>query len=262
MTGTPHQDQAGPAPLEGAETGWFVYGIVAADAAFPDDLTGLDGEPVRTLRCGRVAAVVTLVTLERPPGRGADLLAYNSVLDALAQDGGQVVPVQFGSVLTDEQDVVEGLLAPDEDYFAGLLRELDGRRQFVFQADFDEDVVLREIVASDPEIAELRALTKDLPEEAAYGQRVRLGELVAAAVDARRDEDAGRLLDDVLPVTDAHVLRPVSGLQRVVDAAFLVPDTRRDEFENRLETLAREQHGRLRLRLMGPTAPYDFVGGA
>lgn len=244
------------------ETGWFVYGIVAVDTAFPDDLTGLDGEPVRRFACGRVAAVVTRVALERPPGRGADLLAYNSVLDALAQDGGQVVPVQFGSVLPDETSVVDGLLAPDERYFAELLAELEGRRQFVFQADFDEDVVLREIVESDPEIAELRALTKDLPEDAAYGQRVRLGELVAAAVEARRGEDAGRLLDDVLPVTDAHVLRPVSGLQRVVDAAFLVPDTRRGEFENRLEALAEEQHGRMRLRLMGPTAPYDFVGGA
>lgn len=243
------------------ETGWFVYGIVAADAAFPHDLTGLDGEPVHTFACGRVAAVVTRVALERPPGRGADLLAYNSVLDALAQ-AGQVIPVRFGSVLVDEADVVDGLLRPDEEHFAELLLELEGRRQFVFQADFDEEVVLREIVAGDPEIAELRALTKDLPEDAAYGERVRLGELVAAAVEARRGEDADRLLDDVLPVTDAHVLRPVSGLKRVVDAAFLVADERRDEFENRLEVLAEETHGRMRLRLMGPTAPYDFVGSA
>jgi hypothetical protein len=243
-----------------ADTGWFVYGIVAADAAFPEDLTGLDGEPVRTLAHGRVAAVITRVALERPPGRGADLLAYNSVLDALAQGGGQVVPVRFGSVLADDADVVEGLLAPDEGYFADLLLELEGRRQYVFQADFDEEVVLREIVADDPEIAELRAMTRDLPEEASYGQRVRLGELVAAAVEARRGEDADRLLDDVLPVTDAHVLRPVSGLQRVVDAAFLVADERRGDFENRLEVLAEELHGRMQLRLMGPTAPYDFVG--
>lgn len=259
MTAAP--DQVPSDPRGGPESGWFVYGIVAADAAFPDDLTGLDGEPVRTLACGRVAAVVTRVALERPPGRGADLLAYNSVLDALAQ-GSPVVPVRFGSVLVDESDVLEGLLAPDEDHFAELLAELEGRHQFVFQADFDEEVVLREIVASDPEIAELRALTKDLPEEASYGQRVRLGELVAAAVEARRGEDADRLLDDVLPVTDAHVLRPVSGLHRVVDAAFLVADDRRGEFENRLEVLAEETHGRMRLRLMGPTAPYDFVGGA
>jgi hypothetical protein len=47
----------------------------------------------------------------------------------------------------------------------------------------------------------------------------------------------------------------------VVDAALLVDSDRREDFEARLETLAEEVHGRLRLRLMGPTAPYDFTGG-
>ena len=243
------------------EVGWFVYGVVGADSPVPTDLTGLDDEPVTTLSSGRVAAVVTKVAVERPPGRSVELLAYNSVLDALAHGPGPVVPVRFGSILPDEEAVVEEFLAPDEGYFAELLEGLQGREQFMFQALYDEQQVLADIVATEPEIAELRALTKDLPPEAAYGERVRLGELVSAAVDVRRAVDSSWLLDEVLPLTEGYSLRPVSGLERVVDAALLVATDRRADFEERLEALAEEVHDRMRLRLMGPTAPYDFAGG-
>jgi hypothetical protein len=253
-----HQDGAGRGDVE---TGWFVYGIIDSAAPAPSGLTGLDEGPVRTFACGRVAAVATQIAVERPPGRGVDLLAYHAVLDALAQGDQPVLPVRFGAVMPDETDIVEGFLAPDELYFAELLESLKGRSQLMFQAVYDEQRILSEIVAANPEIAELRALTKDLPEDAAYGERVRLGELVARAVEQQREHDAGLLLDEVLPLTDAHVLRPVSGVERVVDAAVLVNDERRADFESRLEELAEEHHERMRLRLMGPTAPYDFAGG-
>ena len=58
------------------------------------------------------------------------------------------------------------------------------------------------------------------------------------------------------------MVRPVSGLERVLDVAVLVDAAQREELENRLEVLAEEVHGRIRLRLLGPTAPYDFAGEA
>lgn len=260
MTSTADMASEQTTQLAGPGEGWFVYGVVGAEADLPSGLSGLDGKPVTTLTSGPVAAVVTAATFERPPGRGADLLAYHSTLDALAHSGA-VVPVRFGSMIPDERVVVEEFLAPDADYFRSLLENLAGRSQFSFQASYHEQVVLSEIVTADPEIAELRERTRQLPEEAAYGERVRLGELVAHALEGKREADAGMLLDAVLPLVDDEVVRPVSGLERVLDAALLVDGARRAEFEDRLESLAEAVHERMRLRLMGPTAPYDFVGG-
>ena len=48
----------------------------------------------------------------------------------------------------------------------------------------------------------------------------------------------------------------------MLDVALLVDDERRADFEEQLESLAEEVHERIRLRLVGPMAPYDFVGGA
>jgi hypothetical protein len=48
----------------------------------------------------------------------------------------------------------------------------------------------------------------------------------------------------------------------VLDVALLVDDDRAGAFEAHLEELAEAVHDRIRLRLVGPVAAYDFVGGA
>jgi hypothetical protein len=245
----------------GVDLVWFLYGVVQSGSPVPHDLTGLDNRPVVLLEHGRVAAVATQIAIERSTGKGVDLLAYHSVLDALAHDRRPVLPVLFGTVLPDEPSIIDQFLAPDEAVFDERLRHLENRSQFVLQAVYDEQHILSEVVSANREVADLRARTKDLPEDTAYGERVRLGELVGREVDARRHVDSASVLEQILPVTDAHVLRPVSGLERVVDAAVLVHDQRREQFEHRLEVLAEELHPRVRLRLMGPTAAYDFTGG-
>lgn len=252
---------AGITPDDDPDTGWFVYGVVEARATAPAGLTGLDGASVRCHKHGRVGVLVSPVTLDRPPGRGADLKAYLSVLDTVAELGVPVAPVRFGSVLDDEDALTHDLLAPQEDFFIDLLESLQGRCQLVVQGLYEQQLLLSAVIEADPEIAELRSITKDLPEDVAYAERVRLGELVARAVEDRQLSDASLVLDEMAPFCSAIVERPVAGLERVLDAALLVPEARREELEVRLERLAEELHPHIRLQLRGPMAPYDFVGG-
>lgn len=255
MTVSPESSAGSP------ETGWFVYGVTAAGARVPSDLVGIDGEPVRLVSHGRVGVLTTSFVLDRPPGRGKDLLAYHGVLDAVAAAGTTVAPIRFGSVLDDEDDLVRELLAPGEGELAELIESLQGRAELLLQGVYEQELVLAEVIAADPEVAELRARTKDLPEDLAYSERVRLGELVARAVEERQAADAAYVLDAIVPLVDDLVERPVPGLERAFDVALLVQDSRRPELEERLERLAEELHPRLRLQLRGPTAPYDFAGG-
>jgi len=239
----------------------YVYGIVPATSAHvPAEVTGVDGAEIEFVPHGDLAAAVGVIRVERPPGRRADLVAHHEVLDALAATG-PVVPVQFGSVLRDRREVVEELLVPEEEHFAGLLEELAGRHQFNLRGSYQEEAVLAEVVAEDPEVAALRERTRDRPEEETYSDRVRLGELVARAMEAKREVDAQIVLDAVLPLTTAYRLRSASGIDHVVDVALLVDDDQRDRFEDTLEAVAEGVHERVRLRLMGPLAPYDFVEG-
>lgn len=236
----------------------FVYAVVPAERRVTD-LVGLDGAPVTTVSHGAIAAVVSAFDVERPPGRRADLIAYNTVIEQIACEGA-VAPVRFGTALPDGDAVVDHLLGPQEAVLTDLLGQLIDRHQFNLRAHYVEETVLREIVETDPAIRELRQRTRDLPEVAAYGDRVQLGERVAHAVEVRSEADAAELMAAISALVVASVDRGRSGLESVLDVALLVDDDRGQELEERLEALAETVHERMRLRLVGPIAPFDFVG--
>jgi hypothetical protein len=239
--------------------GCYLYGIAVADLELPDDLVGLDGRPVEVVPYGGVAAVMSRLGLDRSVARRDDLIAHGQVLDAAAA-AGAVIPVRFGSVLRDWQELVSEVLEPRYAQYETMLGELAGHAQFVVHVRYEEQQILTEVVAESPEIAALREQTRGLPEESSYRGRIRLGEMVAAAVEAKRDIDLRRVLAALEPYTAASEIRESGGLDKLVDVAFLVGDDRRADFEQAAEKLASELSGRARVSLVGPTAPYDFVG--
>jgi gas vesicle protein GvpL/GvpF len=241
------------------DIGLFVYAVVPADRRMPEDVTGVDGSPLSVVVHRDIGAVVGPMSLDRPPGRRADLTAYSTVMEALLP-GGPVAPLRFGCVVPDRDVVVSEVLEPRADDLAVLLEDLTGRAQFNLQVTFVEAAILAEIVAADPQIRALRERTRGAAEGTAVGERIRLGELVAHAWEHWARQDADRLLDELLPMVVGHRLRREPGAEVVLDAALLVDSGRSQELEDRLEHLAADSADRLRFRLVGPLAAYDFVG--
>ena len=203
------------------ERGTYVYGIVRADERrVPEGLAGLDGArgAAGRPRAGGGCAVGD-IALERPPGRRADLVAYTKVLEALAE-AGPVVPVRFGSVVPDDDVVTSELLAPRLDRFDELLSSLEGRAQFNVRATYHEAGILQEVIGENPVIAELREVTRDRDPDAVHPQLVRLGELVARAIDGKREADGDASSSRGAALVDRQVVRPGKGVDQMFDASF------------------------------------------
>ena len=241
------------------ETVLFVYAVVPADHAVPTDAKGVDDNPLEVVQQGPIAAVFSEMTAIRPPGRRADLTAYSAVVEALVP-GGAVAPMRFGTVVPDRDVLVNEVLAPRADELAAVLADLEGRAQYHLRVTFVEEAVLTEIAEADPRVRELREATRDLPEDAVVGDRIRLGELVTQSWERWAHADADRILSELLPMLSTHRVRREPGLSAVLDLALLVDADRSQEVEDRLEHMAAESAGRLNFRLAGPMAPYDFVG--
>lgn len=240
--------------------GIYVYGVVESTSeVVHTDLVGLDDAPVLLVESGDVAAAVGVVSLDRPAGRKRELVAHSSVLDALAGLG-PVVPAQFGTIVLSATDVRTELLESREEELRGMLADLTGRQQFTVRGRYNEHAVLAEVVAENAEIAELRERTRGLPEGTVHGDRVRLGELVAHALEDKRDHDSAVVMDAVLPHVVSYAPRDGAGVDHMMEVAFLVDEDRREAFEDALEAVAEAVHERVRLQLLGPMAPYDFVG--
>jgi hypothetical protein len=236
----------------------YVYGLVGADTELPADLAGLGPSGrVSTITHERIAAIVSDVPTDRPLGTRADLMAHESVVDTVAT-GSAVLPMRFPAVV-EEEAVVTELLAPNQDRFLEILGELDGLLQFTLKGRYEEEAVLREVLDGSPELRELRERIQEMPEDASYYERVRLGELIVAELEGMRAEDGDHVLDRLSPLAEDVSVRTLGEPEEVVNAAFLVRRDSMQAFEDAVEGVGKESAGRIRFRLVGPVAPYDFV---
>lgn len=236
----------------------YVYGLIRSDAELPQHLSGLGPSGrVTTIAHHRVAAIVSDLPTDRPLGTRDDLIAHERVLDTVAQRCA-VVPMRFPAVV-EESGVVDELLAPHEERFVEVLARLDGLVQFTLKARYERDVVLREIAEDDDEIMALRQRVSELPEDASYYDRIRLGELVVGEMERRRNDEGSRVLERLQPFAVAVSVRQQTQPDEVVNAAFLVARDNIGAFDDAVEEVGRDLDGRMRFRLLGPLAPYDFI---
>ncbi len=234
----------------------YVYGVVAADAIPAIERPGVADAAVHALDHNGVAALVSSL----PPGerriRRRDLMSHLRVLeDAFAET--TVLPCAFGLVLSSEEAVRREFLEPRRDALLDLLGRLEGHEQLNVRIAYQEDVVLREIVAADPAIAQLRERTRGLAEDAGYSLRMQLGELVAAALGSARERD-GRAILERLAAKAADVVVENAG-EDVLKASFLVAPKQAEAFDRELERVAEEQAPRLRIDVVGPLPPSAFA---
>ncbi|MDH2430159.1 GvpL/GvpF family gas vesicle protein [Sphaerisporangium sp. TRM90804] len=253
--------ERGKAPPPAARAvGIYVYGVVPADVELTPEPRGV-GEPpgeIGLVRHGDVAALVSPLHVTRPIGKPQDLVAHQQLLDDVATEV-PVLPFRFGAVLESPEAIVGELLTPHHDQFASALAELEGRVQFVVKARYDEHTVLREVLVERPEAARMRDQIRDLPEDASWDARIRLGELVNEAIEAKRDADTRTLAEGLAPHAVAIAIRPPTHEEDAAHLAVLVETERQAEFEEALDGFGVRWDGRITLRLLGPQAPYDFV---
>jgi hypothetical protein len=236
----------------------YVYGVIRADGKWKPRARGIGKKQVRIVDADGLGAL----TSDIPPGDleagREELLAHARVLERVIEQG-TVLPMQFGVVMPDESAVREQLLDPHRLELEAQLEEMEGKFEVNLKAMYDEPALLTEVINEDPEIAKLRESLQGQPEDAVHFERIRLGELIAGAVNEKRDRDADEILRRLASNADAvEVGEPVHE-RMALNASFLVDRSRQKEFDAEVDRIAEEQGGRLRFKYTGPLAPHSFV---
>lgn len=234
----------------------YVYGITASShPALPEGMGGVGDppRPVRVIEEGELAAIVS----EAPEGlrpKRKDLLAHQNVLSE-AGAGGPLLPMRFGSVAPDDASVT-GVLAERAEHYLERLRALDGKVEYNVKASHDEEAVLHRVMGENPE---LRAMTEANRQAGGgtYEDRLRLGEMVVAAVQAREAEDAAELRRALEPTAAAASAGPDS-TGWLANLSFLVDRESAAVFLDAVEEV-RKSHPHIEVRVNGPLPPYSFV---
>lgn len=235
----------------------YVYGIVEATATKPRG-RGIAGAPLRLVIGEDAAALVSEIPSDRLRLGRDEVLLHARVLDrALAR--GPVLPMRFGVVMDDTDEVHDRLLDQHGPELRTQLSDMEGKVEIRIRAAYDEASLLQDVVREHPEIASLRTALADRPEAAGYYDRIRLGELVATAVERHRELDARAIIEAL----GEHALAVEAGEpshERVaVQASFLVERSRLPEFNTSVDQVAEAYGGQIRFKYTGPLPPHSFV---
>lgn len=228
-----------------------VYGVI--DAADACDLPS----GVRRVAHGDLAAVVA-------NGEGTSVRAASAlrehwrILEEIVRQT-TVLPIRFGTVMAGDDAVVADFLAPAHDGLRVGLEALAGKVQVTVKGTYDQEALLRGVVAGSTAVARLKAQVDVLSEAAGYAKRIQLGELVSSEVERQRERDVALVLERLEPLAVASRAESASGLDGAVNAAFLVERDGIDAFGAAAGALASELSGRIALRSIGPLPAYSFT---
>jgi hypothetical protein len=251
-------DQAGE--LRRLDHPVYVYGVMAAsDAA---GLPGTAGDDVpttmRAVTEGRLAALVSDLPPDHTPGHLDDVQAHQRVLSQ-AIERATVIPMRFGMVMDGDDEVRQSLLTRHAGELGDLLDQLDGRVQMMVRGFYAEDALLADVLGANPDLARESAALAQRPETEAHAARVQVGELLSAAVEARRKEVESALLDRLAAVSEDIELEPASSDRVAFSAQLLVRRDHRAPLDALIHDLSEALAGSVVFRYVGPLPPYSFA---
>lgn len=235
----------------------YVYGVVPA-AGDPPQGDGIDGATLELIREDGLAALVSDVA-GSTPRLGREAMTTHARILERALSHGTVLPMRFGVVMPSERAVRDELLTAHGAALRSQLDELAGKVELKLRATYDEESLMREVVSEDGDVRRLRESLRGAPHDATYYGRIRLGELVAAAVERKREADARTIVDALAPLALAVDVAEPKHERIVVSASFLVRREQMPQFDAAVDEVGLRQAGRMRLKYTGPLPPHSFV---
>ena len=235
----------------------YVYGVLRPPGSW-SAREGIDGQEVTVVEHGDLAALVSEAPTVPVKANRRNLTAHSRVLQEVAGER-CILPMRFGVVMPDRPSVVRELLEARADE---LRVELDAFEPYVeldLRVICPEEVLLRAVIAERRDVATLREAVGDRPADATYYERIRLGELVAEAVAAKREALTRRVTAKLEPLAAATEVGEPLHEEMLVNTAFLVSRDTVAQFDDAVERLGQDFGPNITLRYVGPLAPHRFV---
>jgi len=236
----------------------YVYGVLRAPEGAWPAREGVDGQDAGLVTHGHLAALVSDAPTVPVKANRRNLTAHSRVLQEVARER-CILPMRFGVVMPDREAVVRELLEGRADE---LRVELDAFEPYVeldLRVICPEEVLLRAVVAERRDVATLRDAIGGKPPDAAYYDRIRLGELVAEAVSAKRETLTSRVAAKLEPLAVATDVGEALHEEMLANLAFLVARDGIAQFDDAVERLGKDFGSNVSLRYVGPLAPHRFV---
>jgi Gas vesicle synthesis protein GvpL/GvpF len=233
----------------------YVYGVTPKAQYTPVSTHGVEDAEIETVEHDGLVALASRLQNGKLAAR--DVRAHWRVLEH-AFESAAVLPVRFGTVMESEEAVRVRLLAANAGQLSGLLQQMTGLAQLNLKGQYDEERLLREIVAGTPSVAQMRERMNNPNARFTQADQLALGQLVEREVGRHQAQDADAVLQKLEPLAVAARAEEVSH-PNAFNLAFLVERAHIDGFSDAVHGLRERFGDRIELRYVGPVPPFSFV---
>ncbi|MBD2104064.1 GvpL/GvpF family gas vesicle protein [Leptolyngbya sp. FACHB-261] len=244
---------------------FYLYGLLNTphyNLSAVGPLFGLDKQPVHLQTLGDFSALYSEAKQERYLASRLNLLAHETVLEKVMAEGHpNLLPLQFGVVVTDWEQVHRNLIGAHDEELQKLFRQLDGHREVSVKLFWEQETELQRLLAENPLLKDKRdalagsALSMD--------SVIAIGKELEDTLEQRRQSVINTFKSALCPLACDPIQGYVEGNlltdNMAYNAAFLIPWDKESAFAQQVEELDKQFEGRLRIRYNNFTAPYNFA---
>lgn len=255
-----------------AEEGKYIYCIIDADEEREFGPLGIGGrgDEVYTLCYRDIAAVISSSPVMKYPINRENTIAQQTVMEEVMKDH-TILPVRFSTiaenkvkrgivVATGEQRIMSQVLESRYGEFKDLLAEMSDKRELGVKGIWtDMETIFAEIVKENQQIALLNKQILRRPPSGSQDGRVKLGEMVMRALEEKKAREGERIIGILRKLSADFRQNKNFGDKMFMNAAFLVPTHREQEFDNAVSELSEVYDGRVKFKYVGPVPPCNFV---
>lgn len=215
-------------------------------------------DEVYTLGFRDLACVISSTSMTKFVISRKNLIAHEKVIEKIMGDYNAVLPVRFCTVATSSEEI-RNLLMKNYHVLKNSLRSMDNKIELglkVFWQDMED--VFKEIAS----IKKIKRLKEKLIKSSISvntNEKVSLGKKVKDILEKKREIEAENILEVLRPKCIEFRRNKIIGDKMILNCAFLIDKSHARDFDDHVEKLNKIYKDRLKLKYIGPIAPFNFV---
>ena len=239
--------------------GKYIYCIIDTKQERNFGPIGIDGEDVLTIDYDDLSMVVSSHPTQKLVVDRQNMLAHEKVIEAIMKEFDSVLPVRFGTVSSDA-DEVRNLLDKRYREFKSLLRNMNHKVELGVKGVWkDMNTIFKEIVEGGKEIKRLKGLIQKEKGKKNIQAKMEVGKMVEKVLTIKKEKEAKVIVSAVKDAASDYKLNRTVGDQMFMNASFLVDKGREKEFDNIMDDLSDKHKSRIKFMYAGPLPLFNFV---
>ena len=236
----------------------YIYAVIKGQSGRSFDFAGLDDKPVTTIGQDDVTYVTSDIGLDEIRPERKYLIRHREVLSKLVEQEDVVLPMRFGSIANSAEEIGR-VISRNHDALTGELQRLAGKIEMGLRVNWTVPNIFEYMVTLHPELREMRDRLFRAGAKPAQSDMIELGREFERVQNQDRETHTA-LVEQLMRPHCVEVRRaPVHNEKEVMNLAFLIEKSRRDEYETAVREAAERFDDNFFFEYSGPWAPSTFA---